>query len=150
MCPQILSLPYWKNSNNGAIIIITKNTISKLRIICTLGLYVCAESLQSCLTLCNPIDCSLPGSSVHGILQARTLEWVAMPSSRGSSWPRDWTCISCIFCIAGRFFTAEPLGKPIGIYTLAYLFLFWVPCQDIGFTRTGTLSTVLSPMPNIS
>ena len=47
--------------------------------------------LQSCLTLC---DCSPPGSSVHGIFQARTTEWVAMPSSRGSSWPRGWTCIS--------------------------------------------------------
>ena len=50
---------------------------------------VLAESLQSCPTLCNPIDCSLPGSSVHGTLQARILEWVAMPSSRGSSWPRE-------------------------------------------------------------
>ena len=46
---------------------------------------VCVKLLQSCLTLCEPMDCSLPGSSVHGILQARTLEWVAMPSSRGSS-----------------------------------------------------------------
>ena len=44
-----------------------------------------AKSLQSCLTLCNPMDCSPPGSSVHGILQARKLEWVAMPSSRGFS-----------------------------------------------------------------
>ena len=52
----------------------------------------CAKSLQSCLTLCDPIDCSLPGSSVHGILQARALEWAAMPSSSGSSHPRptDW------------------------------------------------------------
>ena len=46
-----------------------------------------AKSLQSCLTLWNPTDCSPPGSSVHGILQARTLEWVAVPSSRGSSQP---------------------------------------------------------------
>ena len=46
---------------------------------------------QSCPTLCNPMDCSLPGSSVHRILQARILEWVAMPSSRGSSQPRDRT-----------------------------------------------------------
>ena len=45
---------------------------------------VCAKALQSCPTLCDPMDCSLPGSSVHGILQARILEWVAMPSSRGS------------------------------------------------------------------
>ena len=44
-----------------------------------------AKSLQSCLTLCDPMDCSPPGSSVHGILQARILEWVAMPSFRGSS-----------------------------------------------------------------
>ena len=44
-----------------------------------------AKSLQSCPTLCDPMDCSPPGSSVHGILQARILEWVAMPSSRGSS-----------------------------------------------------------------
>ena len=47
-------------------------------------------------TLCNPMDHSPPGSSVHGILQARILEWVAISSSRGSSWPRDRTCISCI------------------------------------------------------
>ena len=51
---------------------------------------------QSCLTLCNPMDCSPPGSSVHGISQARILEWVAMPFSRGSSWPRDRTHVSCI------------------------------------------------------
>ena len=51
------------------------------------------ESLQSCPTACDPMDCSPPGSSVHGILQARILEWVAMPSSRGSSRPRDQTCI---------------------------------------------------------
>ena len=50
-----------------------------------------AKSLQSFPTLCDPIDCSLSGSSVHGILQARLLEWVAVPSSRGSSRPRDRT-----------------------------------------------------------
>ena len=51
---------------------------------------------QSCPTLCNSMDCSPPGSSVHGILQARTLEWVAIPFSRGYSWPRDWIWVSCI------------------------------------------------------
>ena len=54
---------------------------------------------QLCLTLCDPVDCSLPGSSVHGIFQARILEWVAISYSRGSSQPRDWTWISCISCI---------------------------------------------------
>ena len=58
---------------------------------------------QPCLPLCAPMDCSLPGSSAHGILQARILEWVAMPSSRGSSQPRDQTQVSHM---AGRFFTS--------------------------------------------
>ena len=57
---------------------------------------------QSCLTLCNPMDCSLPDSSVHGILQARILNWVTIPFSRVSSQPRDQTRVSCV---AGRFFT---------------------------------------------
>ena len=56
---------------------------------------------QLCPTLCDPMDCSLPGSSVHGILQARILEWAAISFSRGASWPRDWTWVSFI---AGRFF----------------------------------------------
>ena len=57
---------------------------------------LCVSVAQSCLTLCDPRDCSLPGSSLHGILQARILEWVAMPSSRGSSRPRDGTRVSRI------------------------------------------------------
>ena len=57
---------------------------------------------QSNLTLCDPMDHSLPGSSVHGSLQARILEWVAISFSRGSSWPRDWIQVSSI---AGRLFT---------------------------------------------
>ena len=61
-----------------------------------------AKSLQSCLTLCNPRDGSPPGSTVPGILQARTLEWVAIPFFRGSSWPRDWTHVSCVICIGRR------------------------------------------------
>ena len=54
------------------------------------------EVAQSCLTLCDPVDCSLPGSSVDGILQARILEWVAISFSRGSSRPRDRTQVSRI------------------------------------------------------
>ena len=63
---------------------------------------VCVWVAQSHPTLWDSMECSLPGSSVHGILQARILEWVAIPFSRGSSWPRGWTWDSCI---AGRFFT---------------------------------------------
>ena len=55
-----------------------------------------SEVAQSCLTRSDPMDCSLPGSSVHGILQARVLEWVAISFSRGSSQPRDQTLVSCI------------------------------------------------------
>ena len=57
---------------------------------------------SSCLTLCDPLDCSPPGSSVRGILQARIPEWLAIPFPRRSSWPRDRNPVSCI---AGRFFT---------------------------------------------
>ena len=63
---------------------------------------MCVLVAQSCPTLNNPMDYSLPAASVHRILQATTLEWVAMPFSRGSSWPRNQTQISHI---AGRFFT---------------------------------------------
>ena len=59
---------------------------------------------KSCLTLCDLLDSSWPDSFVCEILQARILEWVAISSSRGSSQPRYWTCISCVSCIAGGFF----------------------------------------------
>ena len=61
---------------------------------------------QSCLTLCDPTDCSLTSSSVHGILQAR----IPFPFPRGSSWPRDWTQVSCI---TDRFFTIWATGKTL-------------------------------------
>ena len=69
---------------------------------------VCVCAL-SCPTLCNSMDYRLPGFSVHGISQARILEWVAILFSRGSSQPMDQTHISCM---AGRFFATEPPGKP--------------------------------------
>ena len=75
-------------------------------------IYCCCSATKSCLTLCSlshiwlyPMDCSPPCSSVHGILQARILEWDAISSSWGSSQPRDQTCIFGVSCIAGRFFT---------------------------------------------
>ena len=65
---------------------------------------LCAKLLQSCLPLCDPVDYSPPGSSVHGILQAGILELVVMPSSRGSSGPRDCIFLSYVSCMAGEFF----------------------------------------------
>ena len=78
-------------------------------------LCVHAKLLQSCPTLCNAMDYSLPGSSVHGILQARRLEWVALPSSGGSSQPRDRTHVSYVSCI-GRLvlYRYHHLGRPQG------------------------------------
>ena len=81
---------------------------------CVHGVRACSVP-RSCPTLCYPVGCSLPGSSAHGILQIRLSEWVAIPFSRGSSWPRDQTQVSCI---VGRFFTIwatiwmAPRGPP--------------------------------------
>ena len=80
-----------------------------------------SEVAQSCPTLCNPMDCSPPGSSVHGILQARILEWVAISFSRRSSWPRDRTQVSHI---AGRRFNLWATREaPIGLTMLLLLLL---------------------------
>ena len=68
---------------------------------------------QSCPTLCYPVNCSPPGSPVHGISQARILEWVAISSSRGSSWPRDRTNISCVSCIEMDSVLLNHRGSPM-------------------------------------
>ena len=73
-----------------------------------------AKLLQSYLTLCDPTDCSLPGSSVHGILQTRILEWAAMPSSRGSSRPSDGTRVSCLLHYQVGSLPPVPPWKPNG------------------------------------
>ena len=61
-----------------------------------IDMIVCMLVAQSCLTFCDPMDCSPSGFSVHGLLQARILEWVVIPFSTGSSQPRDQTWVSCI------------------------------------------------------
>ena len=87
----------------------------------------CAVCLvvQSCPTICCPMDCSPPGFSVHGILQARMLEWVAISYSRGSSQPRDRTYLSCI-CFIGRRI----------LYHWQHLYVFY-PCFRIGNECAG-------------
>ena len=82
---------------------------------------MCVLVSQSCLTICNPTDCSPTGSSVHGILQARILEWVATPFSRRSSWPRDRILVSCM---AGRFFTIWATGKSFILETTCLFSVF--------------------------
>ena len=82
---------------------------------------------KSCPTLCNPMYCSLPGSSVHGILQAGILDWIAIPFSRGSPQPRSQTRVSCI---AGRFFTVCATREALKIKVFPLIFflpLFFPP-----------------------
>ena len=100
---------------------------------------------QSCPTLCDPKDCSPPGSSVHGIVQARILEWFAIPFSRGSSWPRDQTWV---FYNAGIFLTTEPslvaiilaignFSESWGIFRMLYELVpitFWKMCNIFSLT----------------
>ena len=96
-----------------------------------------SEVAQSCPTLCNPMDCSLPGFSVHGIFQARVLEWVAMSFSRGSSQPRDWTRVSRI---VGRRFTLWYMVAAAAAKSLQSCRTLWDP-------RDG--SPPGSPVPGI-
>ena len=92
---------------------------------------------QLCLTLRNPMDCSLLSCSVRGIFQARILEQVAVSSSRGSSWPRDWTYVCFISCTSRKiffffFFTSEPPLPTVNHYCLAQVVTvfqgLWITC----------------------
>ena len=96
--------------------------------------WVRAKLLQSCLTVCDPTDCSSPGSSVHGILQARILDWVAISFSRGSSRSRDRTCG---FCIAGGIFITEASG----------LFSIYPPCWSVCCREAGRVCVKFSNVP---
>ena len=113
---------------------------------------MCAKSLQMFPILCDPMDGSSPGSSVHGILQVRTLEWITTPSSRGSSWPRDQTRGSCDSCIAGRFFTAESLSSVqfssvqfSSVQSLSRVHLFatpWIAARQASLSITSSRSSL--------
>ena len=111
------------------------------RLFSTFPLYVGGDLVtKSCLTVCNSMDCSPLGSSVHGISQARILEWVAIPFSRGSSWPRDRTQV---FCIAGGFFTGwATQGSPSSegiLFVILFIYLF-IYLTVLGFScRTWDL-----------
>ena len=91
-----------------------------------------SEVSQSCPTLCDPMDCSLQGSSAHGILQAGILEWVVIPFSRGSSLPRDQTSVSCI---ADRFFTVWATREALRVLKdifIIYIPLYWASQEASG------------------
>ena len=108
---------------------------------------------EACPTLYDPTGHSPPGSSVHGILQTRILEWVTMLSSRGSSLHRDWTHVSFSSCIGGRLFTAQPPGSPFhpsSYYNLASTLIIWnyhllPPPFPPTYKGSGLLSALILP-----
>ena len=99
-----------EDADNAACALLQSAGLSTLllrrELVCRDKLVLCAlcacSVVQSCPTLCDSVDCSPPGSAIHGIFQAEMLEWVAFFFSRGSSQPQDWTPISCI-SYAGRW-----------------------------------------------
>ena len=106
----------------------------------------------SCLTLCNPTDCSQSGSSAHGISQARILGWVAIFFSKGSSWPRDRTPTSCI-ALAGQFFASEPQGMPSVIIWKPYFAQVQCPVVLVSLHIAGFLFfriIILPHRPSVS
>ena len=102
-----------------------------------------AKSLQLCPTFCDPLDCIPPASSVHGILQARILKWVAMPSSRGSSQPKNQTPISMSPASAGRLITASATWEALinrltgNLYLLTTFIQF--PCPSTSNNQKSDL-----------
>jgi len=104
---------------------------------------VSAKTLQSSPTLCGPMDCSQPGSSVRGILQARILEWIAMPSSRGSSRPKDgiWASL-CLLHWQQDSLPLLPPGKPIFLPTYQFILSWIVPTQNSCLPWTSECSLI--------
>ena len=94
---------------------------------------------QSCPTLCDPMDCNLPSSSVPGIFQARILEWVAISYSKGSSWLRDWVHISCISLSSHLHWQADSLP----LYHLGSLPSLF--CYILSALRRMIVATILQP-----
>ena len=96
---------------------------------------MCSGCYELCPTLCDPMDCSTSGFSVHGILQARILEWVAISFSRGSSRPRDRTQISCILGEeSARFFTVwVTRGSPMKVPKVSSKMTLIPPSSNIAF-----------------
>ena len=107
-----------------------------------------SSSAQSCLTLWDSMDCSPPDSSVHGILQARILEWVAIPSFRRTSQPRDWTLVSCI----GRWgsLRQSPQGSPFPTSRVTYASHILGKSLPVSVVRWGTMLSLIKGWSDLS
>ena len=94
---------------------------------CMCVVYVCTQLLQSCPTLCDAMECGLPGSSIPGIFQTRIQEWFAMPSSRGSSQPKDqnhllhYRQILLLMSHQGSLYNMIPIANDTVLYTWSFL-----------------------------
>ena len=116
---------------------------------------VCYLITELCLTLCNPMGCSPPGSSVHKSLQARIVEWVARPFSRGSSQPRDWTWVSCtdrLILYHGATWNVQVLSRCLKIrnkwglsFLASYLCLHSTPTHSLLPSHFSALSHIQPP-----
>ena len=127
-CPQFLTWLFDIQRILKTEILWQAHMVAKLGLNC----FLCYSLNQSCPNFCDPIDCSPPGSSVHGVLQARILEWVAIPFSRESSQPKCWTWVSCL---VGRRFTVWATKESawwIQISELtSWVQLSWLLCRSI-------------------
>ena len=103
-------------------------------------MFVCVCA-QSCLTLCDSMNCSLPGSTVHGVFQAKILEWAANSYSRGSSQPKDWTHVSCVSCTGRQTLVARVVKNMPAMQETRIRSLGWE-----GFLKKGmaTHSSILA------
>ena len=99
-----------------------------------LGFAAAAKSLQSCPTLCDPMDCSLPGFSVHGILQARTLEWGAISFSNAWEWKMKVKSLSCVWLFATPWAAAHQAPPSMGFSRQQYWSGVPLPSPHLGFT----------------
>ena len=86
-------------------------------------IYIYTNMLSRVWLFCDPMDCCLPGSSVHGIFQARILKWFAISYSRGSSWPRNWNHVSCVSCI-GRQILYHCVTWEVHMYVCVCVYIY--------------------------
>ena len=126
------------------IFILSTRRLQSIRDICQPWRYLWDKLLQLCLIPCNPMDYSLPGSSVHGDSAGKILEWVAMPSSRVFSQPKDWTCVFHVSWIGRWFFTTSATSEAHVQHMATLFLLFW------GISMLFSIMAVLVYIPTNS
>ena len=138
-CPPLLGqVPFYRLLEHHALSSITFSMVTILHLLYVLH----AKSLQWCPTLWDPMVYSLPGSPVQGILQARILEEVAMPSSRASSWPRDQTHVSYVSYMGRWVFTTSATWEAPYIYILIHIWFLYITDFYLKFIKNSCHSII--------